>query len=81
MMTLLIIASFLIAAYLLIGVGFSLATWLRLAEEEMEIECGVISVWSVAPWVIIAWPIIAVYCYRTEISKTVKPIDFEQYKK
>ncbi|WRQ13091.1 hypothetical protein [Vibrio phage vB_VpM-pA2SJ1] len=68
-------------AYLMIGLGFALASWLQAAEIEVN-ETGSYTLdWSTALWFTLAWPVIAAYCYRTEVSKTIKPLDLSKFKK
>ncbi|WPH64054.1 hypothetical protein vBVpP1_54 [Vibrio phage vB_VpP_1] len=81
MFTFLIIASFLMLAYLLIGAGFALASWLQAAEEEVKEGVYTGISWEAVFWFVVAWPFLAVYCYRTEVSKTIKPLDLSKFKK
>jgi hypothetical protein len=65
-----------VACYVLVGVGFQLAAWLQAAE--ICADKGE----PLPPFIcastfgfIAAWPIIAVYCYRAEVKKTISKID------
>jgi len=71
-----------LSAYLLLGVGFSLASWLQSAE--LEVEAGK----KPSPFFsrtflsfLLAWPAIALYCYRAEVKKSIAKVDFESLKK
>jgi hypothetical protein len=65
------------ACYVLVGFGFQLAAWLQCAEISADKGEPLPSFFChTTLGFIAAWPIIAVYCYRAEVKKTISKIDF-----
>ncbi len=65
--------------YLSAGFGFALASWLQGAEQQVDageapdrLFQGKITIF------ILMWPLIALYCYRTEVTRTINKIDFSK---
>ena len=68
-----------LTVYLAAGFGFALASWLQAAEKEVN-ETGkytslFCSMFGAFIWV---WPFIALYCYRAEVKRTIKPMEFKK---
>ena len=67
-------------AYFLMGLGFSLASWLQAAEKEVDTgknEPPFLSKTFVV--FIFVWPVIALYCYRAEVKKSINKVDLSNY--
>jgi F0F1-type ATP synthase membrane subunit c/vacuolar-type H+-ATPase subunit K len=70
-----------LAFYFSIGFGFSLAAWLQAAEISVN-QCEDIPSFFPNNLVIAAlWPAIALYCYKTEVTKTVNKLDWDKIPK
>lgn len=70
------------ALYLATGFGFAVASYLQAAEISVNNKKGIPSLFNrTYVFFILAWWLVAIYCYRTEVSRTVAKQDFEQAKK
>ena len=69
-----------IGAYLLVGLGFTLASWLQAAEKEVDAGKNQPAFLSKTFVVFIfVWPVIALYCYRAEVKKSINKVDLSNY--
>jgi|GEM_PF-2327640 len=68
-------------AYLFIGFGFALASWLEAASTNVKSKKNVPAFFKVGTIFILWWPFIAVYCYRAYVKRTVPPIDWDALNK
>lgn len=73
---------YVLAVYLLIGVGFAISAWLQAAELRVNqggkaFEAGD---FILAAYFAGFWPIIALYCLRVDVLKNAKPIDWDAIK-
>ncbi len=76
------IALHIIGAYVLIGIGFSIASWLEASEHEVNKGREPLNYFSsIGMSFLFFWLVFAIYCYRAEVKKTIKPIDWSQFKK
>ena len=67
--------------YLAAGLGFSLASWLQSAEQEVEAGKKHSPFFSKTFLLFMAiWPLIALYCYRAEVKKSISEIDWDKLK-
>ena len=64
--------------YLLIGVGFALSSWLEHAEQEVKKGKKPTSFIKGSILFVVGWFIVAIYCYRSGVSRTIPKIDFKQ---
>ena len=63
---------FFATAYLSMGLGFSIASWLQAAEIEVNETGGHGSFFSgQLPWFVFLWPIVALFCYKKDVKKTI----------
>ena len=65
--------------YLAVGFGFALASYLDLAEMEVNKGNGIPPFFCktcLLFW--LTWPLIARYCWRAEVKKTIAPVDFDK---
>jgi hypothetical protein len=73
---------FVLLAYFLIGLGFSIASWLQAGELKVEEGKEIPHFISSALLVfLVGWPFIARYCYLAEVEKSIEKIDFDKLKK
>ena len=68
-------------SYLFIGLGFSLSAWLQAAEIQVnenrdfdKFISGKLVLF------ILMWPFLAAYCYRADVKKTIKKVDWSKVK-
>lgn len=77
-----VIFLYVLAAYFLIGVGFSIAAWLEQAEHEVEKGNKPSPYFSkVGMLFLFGWLAFAIYCYRAEVKRTIPKVNFEELKK
>lgn len=70
-----------LAIYFTMGFGFAIASWLQACEIKVKEGKAPDSFFGTTLlWFIFAWLIVAIYCYRTEVSRTVAPVDFSKFK-
>ena len=62
--------------YLSIGFGFALSAWLDAREKRVKKKLPITL--NISNWVvfIMLWWVIAVYCYRAEVKRTIPTIDY-----
>lgn len=77
-----ITALLILAVYLLLGVGFAIASWLQAAELRVNKKGKPFEVGDLVLFVYFAglWPILALYCLRVDVLKNAKPIDWDALK-
>ncbi len=68
-------------AYLSIGIGFAIAAWLQAAEMEVDKTGKYTFKLKTFAFFTVAWWLVAIYCFQTEVSRTKKPIDFSEFDK
>lgn len=62
--------------YLSIGLGFALSSWLQAQEINVKNKQPVtIGFWKCWIHFTLAWWVLAIYCYRVEVSRTVMPVE------
>ncbi len=76
------IALHIMVAYGFIGIGFSIASWLEASEHEVTEGREPHRYFSsIGMSFLFLWPMFAIYCYRAEIKKSIKLIDWDKFKK
>lgn len=70
-----------VIGYLLVGFGFSLSSWLQAAEREVSKgkDPSPFFGWNLFYFTTL-WPLLALYCYRAEVLKTIEKVDFDKFK-
>jgi len=65
--------------YLTAGLGFNISAWLQAAEIASDSNEPIPSFFSRSTVIFIfIWWILAIYCYRAEVKKTIPKIDFDE---
>jgi hypothetical protein len=65
--------------YLSAGLGFSIASWLQAAEIASDAHEKLPAFWGKnTVFFMPLWIFVALYCYRAEVKKSIKKIDFEE---
>lgn len=67
-----------VAFYIFTGFGFALASWLQAAELASDAGLDWSECWRTQIFFIVIWPIIAVYCYRAEVKKSIPKVDISK---
>lgn len=63
--------------YLAVGIGFSLSAWLEASTSAVEEKRERPKYFSQTGILFTAlWPLVAIYCYRVYVSRTMPPIDY-----
>lgn len=71
-----------IVCHLAIGFGFGLASWLQAAELQVNNNEKIDSlIGGKLITFMIFWPILAIYCYRAEVKKSISKIDWDAINK
>ena len=67
-----------VSFYVFAGLGFSLAAWLQAAEKISDEGKDWSDCWKSFWFFVLIWPIIAVYCYRAEVKKSIPKININK---
>ena len=67
-----------VSFYVFTGFGFSLAAWLQAAEKISDKGGDWSKCWRQFWFFVLIWPIIALYCYRAEVKKSISKIDINK---